>query len=55
MRDNDYVIIGIVSAILMGLELIGIINEYFGFLGYLGMLMFLFNTITNIKQNSKLK
>ena len=45
MRDKVFIIIGILSLIVMGLELIGTIPENYGWVGYLGMMMFFFNAV----------
>ena len=53
MRDKVFIIIGILSLIVMGIELIGTIPENYGWIGYLGMMIFFFNTVntSNPKKN----
>ena len=60
MRDKVFIIIGILSLIVMGLELIGTIPENYGWVGYLGMMMFFLMPLipqiqkTNEKSNNPL-
>ena len=53
MRDKVFIIIGILSLIVMGLELIGTIPENYGWIGYLGMMMFFFNAINTSNPKNK--
>ena len=60
MRDKVFIIIGILSLIVLGLELIGTIPENYGWIGYLGMMMFFLMQLipqiqkTNEKSNNPL-
>ena len=49
MRDKVFIIIGILSLIVMALELLGTIPENYGWIGYLGMMMFFFNAVNTSK------
>ena len=53
MRDKVFIIIGILSLIVMGLELIGTIPENYGWIGYLGMMMFFFNAVNTSNPKNK--
>ena len=45
MRDKVFIIIGILSLIVMGLDMLGTISETYGMIGYLGMMMFFFTLL----------
>ena len=45
MRDKIFIIIGILSLIVMGLDMLGTISETYGMIGYLGMMMFFFHAV----------
>tara|TARA_B100001758_G_scaffold205463_1_gene185755 strand:+ start:306 stop:467 length:162 start_codon:yes stop_codon:yes gene_type:complete len=53
MRDKVFIIIGILSLIAMALELLGTIPENYGWIGYLGMMMFFFNAVNASKPKNK--
>ena len=58
MRDKVFIIIGILSLIVMGLDMLGTISETYGMIGYLGMMMFFFTRLIlhyqKIKNENKL-
>ena len=45
MRDKVFIIIGILSLIVMGLDMLGTISETYGMIGYLGMMIFFFTPL----------
>ena len=50
MRDKVFIVIGILSLIVMGLELLGTIPETYGWIAFLGWMMFIFNSVNNSKK-----
>ena len=53
MRDKVFIVIGILSLIVMGLELLGTIPETYGWIAFLGWMMFIFNAVNTSRQKNK--
>ena len=53
MRDKFFIVIGILSLVVMGLDMLGTISETYGMIGYLGMMMFFFNAVNASKPKNK--
>ena len=53
MRDKVFIVIGILSLVVMGLDMLGTISETYGMIGYLGMMMFFFHAVNTSLSKKK--
>ena len=52
MRDKVFIVIGILSLIIMLLELLDTIPETYGWIAFLGWMMFIFNAVNTSRQKT---
>tara|TARA_B100002052_G_C15559622_1_gene452845 strand:- start:453 stop:614 length:162 start_codon:yes stop_codon:yes gene_type:complete len=53
MKDKVFIVIGILSLVVMGLDMLGTISETYGMIGYLGMMMFFFHAVNTSLSKKK--